>query len=83
MAIIEVSRELELATHMSAQEIRRELAVHLYTQGKLSAGKARELADMDVVAFQGLLGSRGIPVNYGVEDFQADLEMTKRLAADQ
>jgi predicted HTH domain antitoxin len=83
MAIIEVSRELELATHMSAQEIRRELAVHLYTQGKLSAGKARELADMDVVAFQSLLGSRGIPVNYGVEDFQADLEMTKRLAADQ
>ena len=65
MAIVEVSRELELATHMSAQEI------------------CRELADMDVVAFQCLLGSRGIPVNYGVEDFQADLEMIKRLVADQ
>ena len=63
MPIVEVSHELELATHMSAQEIRRELAVHLYTQGKLSAGKARELADMDVVAFQYLLGARGIPVN--------------------
>jgi hypothetical protein len=27
--MISVSHELELATHMSAQEIRRELAVHL------------------------------------------------------
>jgi predicted HTH domain antitoxin len=44
--MISVSHELELATHMSAQEIRRELAVHLYAQGKLSAGKARELAEM-------------------------------------
>ena len=82
MAIVEVSHELELATHTSAQEIRRELAVHLYSQGKLSAGKARELADMDVVAFQCLLGARGLPVNYGVEDFQADLEMIKRLEAE-
>jgi len=83
MAIVEVSPELELATHMSAQEIRRELAVHLYAQGKLSGGKARELAEMDVVAFQCLLGSRGISANYGVEDFLADLETIKRLAAEQ
>jgi hypothetical protein len=53
--MISVSHELELATHMSAQEIRRELAVHLYSQGKLSAGKARELVEMDVAAFQCLL----------------------------
>jgi len=70
MAIVEVAPEPELATHMSAQEIRRELAVHLYAQGKLSGGKARGLADMDVLAFQCLLGSRGIPANYGVEEWQ-------------
>ena len=82
MAIVEVSPEFELATHMSAQEIRRELAVHLYARGKLSGGKARELAEMDVVAFQCLLGSRGIPATYGVEDFLADLETIKRLAGE-
>lgn len=81
--MISVSHELELATHMSAQEIRRELAVHLYAQGKLSAGKARELAEMDVVAFQCLLGSREVPVNYGLEDFQEDLATIQRLALDQ
>lgn len=83
MAMISVSHELELATHMSAQEIRRELAVHLYAQGKLSAGKARELAEMDVATFQCLLGSREVPVNYGLEDFQEDLATIQRLALDQ
>jgi predicted HTH domain antitoxin len=81
--MISVSHELELATHMSAQEIRRELAVHLYSQGKLSAGKARELAEMDVAAFQCLLGSREVPVNYGLEDFQEDRATIQRLALDQ
>ena len=83
MALVSVSHELELATRMSAQEIRRELAVHLYARGKLSVGKARELAEMDVAAFQCLLGSREIPVNYGLEDFQDDLETIKRLALDR
>jgi predicted HTH domain antitoxin len=83
MGMLSISRELELATHMTAQEIRRELAVQLYAQGKLSMGKARELAEMTVYEFQCLLGSRGIPVNYGVEDFLDDLDTIQRLKLDQ
>ena len=83
MGMLSISRELELATHMTAQEIRRELAVQLYAQGKLSLGKARELAEMTVYEFQCLLGSRGIPVNYGVEDFLDDLDTIQRLKLDQ
>lgn len=83
MAMVSVSPELELATHMSALEIRRELAVHLYAQGKLSAGKARELAEMGMAAFQCLLGSREVAVNYGLEDFQEDLATIQRLALDR
>ena len=82
MGMVSISRELELATHMTAQEIRRELAVQLYAQGKLSMGKARELAEMTVYEFQCLLGSRGIPVNYGVEDFLDDLDTIQRLKLD-
>jgi len=48
----------------------------------LSAGKARQLAEMAVHEFQLLLGSRGIPVNYGVEDFLEDLETIRRLKLD-
>ena len=83
MEMVNISRELELATHMTAQEIRRELAVQLYAQGKLSMGKARELAEMTVYEFQCLLGARGIPVNYGVEDFLDDLDTIQRLKLDQ
>ncbi len=82
MELIKVSKELQLATHMSAQEIRRELAVHLYARGKLSIGKARELAEMTVAEFQCLLGSRGIPVNYGAKDFLDDLGTIQRLHLD-
>jgi predicted HTH domain antitoxin len=81
--VISISKELQLATRMSEQEIRRELAVHLYAQGKLSAGKARELAEMTVTEFQCLLGSRGTVVNYGVEDFCDDLDTIARLKPDQ
>ena len=83
MALINISRELELATHMSALEIRRELAVQLYAQGKLSAGKARELAAMGVAEFYCFLGSRGVPVTYGVDDFVDDLETIQRMKLDQ
>jgi predicted HTH domain antitoxin len=67
---------------MSAQEIRRELAVHLYTLGKLSIGKASELAEMTRAEFQCLLGSRRIVVNYGIEDFLDDLGAIRRLHLD-
>ena len=82
MELIHISPELEFATHMTAQEICRELAVQLYAQGKLSVGKASELAGMAVTEFQLLLGSRGVAVNYGVEDFMDDLDIIQRLKLD-
>ena len=57
---------------MNTEELRRELAIYLFQQGKLSFGKAREMAGMPVWAFQQLLGSRGIPTHYGLEDDEAD-----------
>ena len=76
---IEIPREVIRATRMTPQELRRELAVHLFQQGKLSFGKAREMAGMTVWAFQQLLGSRGIPVHYDLEDYEEDLVTLKEL----
>ena len=73
MISIEIPREIIRATRMTPQELKRELAVHLFQQGKLSFGKAREMAGMTVWAFQQLLGSREIPVHYDVEDYEEDL----------
>jgi len=79
MVAIEIPREVIRATRMTPQELRRELAVHLFQQGKLSFGKAREMAGMTVWAFQQLLGSRGIPVHYDLEDYEEDLVTLKEL----
>jgi predicted HTH domain antitoxin len=76
---IQVSREIIHATRITPQELARELAIHLFQQGKLSFGKAREMADMSVWTFQQLLGSRGIVVHYDIEDYEEDLATLREL----
>ena len=58
---------------MTEQELRIELAILLFQQGKLSFGKAREMAEMDFWSFQQLLGSRSIPVHYDQDDFDKEV----------
>ena len=76
---IEIPREVIHATRMTPQKLKRELAIYLFQQDKLSFGKARKVADMNVWEFQQLLGSRGVPVHYSVEDYEEDLATLKEL----
>jgi len=77
--VIEIPREIIHATRMTPEELRRELAIHLFQQGKLSFGKAREMAGMTVWAFQQLLGSRDIPIHYDLEDYETDRSTLKEI----
>jgi len=70
---IEIPREVVHVSRMTPEELGRELAVYLFQRGKLSFGKAREMAKMTVWAFQQLLGTRGVPVHYDVQDYEQDL----------
>jgi predicted HTH domain antitoxin len=70
---IEFPRDVIQAARMTPDELRQELAIHLYQQGKLSFGKAREMAQMTAWAFQQLLGGRSIPVHYDIEEYEQDL----------
>jgi predicted HTH domain antitoxin len=76
---IEIPREILHVVRMTPEDLRTELAVYLFQQGKLSFGKAREMAGMTAWTFQQLLGSRGIPVHYDVEDYEQDLLTLKEL----
>jgi len=76
---IVIPREVVHATRMTPEELRKELAIHLFQQGKLSFGKAREMAGMSVWEFLQLLGSRGIPVHYDVREYEEDLATLKKL----
>ena len=76
---IEIPQEIIHATRMTPRELRAELGIYLFEQGKLSFGKAREMAGMTVWAFQQLLGSRGIPVHYDIHDYEEDLKTLEEL----
>ena len=73
MISVEIPREILNASRMTPEELRQELAIHLFEQGKLSFGKAREMAGMNVWDFQQMLGARGISVHYDLQDYEEDL----------
>ena len=76
---IKIPREIIRSTRMTPQELKQILAVSLFQQGKLSFGKAREMAGMTVWDFQQLLGNRKITVHYNIEDYEEDLQTLKSL----
>jgi predicted HTH domain antitoxin len=69
------------AAHLSEAEVKRELAVTLFHQDRLTLGQASRLAEMSQLRFQAVLADRRIPIHYGVEEFREDLQVlqdTKR-----
>lgn len=73
MALVIEGRDLN-AAHISEEELRLEIAILLYQQGRFSMGQAARFAEMNRILFQRELGKRELPVNYGVADFEEDLE---------
>lgn len=60
--------------------IRHTLAVELYREGKLSLGKAKELAGLNNKwEMIQLLNQRGMSLHYGAEEAEADLDTLNRL----
>lgn len=78
--LIQVSDELLQATHMSEVELRREIAIMLFQQEKLTLGQASALAGMSQGQFQHLLASRRIPIHYGVAELEEDLKTLQDLS---
>ncbi len=59
----------------------QDLAIQLYTEGRLSLGKAAQLAGLRLWGFWLLLVERNLPVfEYTPEDYQADLAIIRQLA---
>jgi len=60
------------AARMTKAEVKLELAILLYSQGRLSFGKARELAGMNHWPFRHTLAARGVSPHYEPEDVDKD-----------
>jgi predicted HTH domain antitoxin len=59
-------------------ELRLALAIFLYRELKLPAGKAGEFAGLSRIEFWEELGKRNIPLNYDVKEFEQDVENIRR-----
>ncbi len=69
---LEVSQDILDAARLTIDDLKVEMAVYLYAQGRLSIGKARELAEMTLWEFRQLLASRRIPPHHDVTDLNED-----------
>lgn len=78
-AILEIPQTVLDATQMNRRELRRELALTLYAQKRLSLGKARELAGLSLWEFRQWLATRRIEAHYDEEDLQGDMEALRML----
>jgi predicted HTH domain antitoxin len=81
--VIEIPDQVLLALRCpvgkQAEELKKELALHLYKEGLLPFGPARRLAGMSKLDFHVLLGQRRIPRHYSEEDLKADAAVASQL----
>ncbi len=75
---VTISDEVLAAAHISEPELKRELAVTLFQQERLTLAQASRLAEMSQLAFQALLAERQIPVHYGIEEFREDVRTSRQ-----
>jgi len=78
-AHLEIPTDILDSARLTLDEMRIELAVHLYAQGRLSIGKARELAGLALWEFRQILGSRRIPPHFDEQDLEQDLRAARTL----
>jgi predicted HTH domain antitoxin len=76
---VTIPDEVLTAAHLNEVELKRELAIALFQQERLTLAQASRLAEMGQMSFQQLLADRRIPIHYGVDEFREDLETLRRM----
>ena len=70
-------REFSLLCKIDEEDIpafiRKLVALELFREGKVSLGKASEIAGLSVWEMMYLLKERRIPLNYSIKDFERDM----------
>ena len=79
VGVLEVPQDILDSARLTISEARTELAIHLYSQGRLSIGKARELANMSLWEFRQLLASRRLSPHYDESDLDEDLATLREM----
>jgi predicted HTH domain antitoxin len=76
---LEIAQDILDSARLTPSDLKVEMAVHLYAQGRLSVGKARELADMTLWQFRQLMALRCSPPHYDEAGLDADVTTLRDL----
>jgi predicted HTH domain antitoxin len=77
--VLHIPQDILDSSRLTLSELKVEIAVYLYAQGRLSIGKARELADMSLWEFRQLLALRRIPPHYDRVDLDEDMATLREM----
>jgi len=75
----EIPQDILDSARITAPELKLELAIWLYAQGRLSIGKSRELAGLSLWEFRQVLSVRHIATHYDSDDLCEDLSTIEKL----
>ncbi|MBU7029917.1 MAG: UPF0175 family protein [Theionarchaea archaeon] len=79
MIKVEIPKEFSLLCKIDEDDIpayiRKLIALELFREGKISIGKASEIAGLSVWEMMSLLKEKKIPLNYSVKDFEKDMKL--------
>ena len=75
----DIPQDILDSARLSVEGMKLELAVALYAQRRLGAGKTRELAGLSLWEFRQILAARKIPPHYDTEDLAEDLANLRAL----
>jgi predicted HTH domain antitoxin len=81
--LLELNDNVINSTGLNDHELRIELAVRLYEDGKITVGQGGMMTGLGHVKFQHELGKRQIPWQFDIEDLHADLETLKSVFGDR
>ncbi len=76
---LEIPQDILDAARFTIDELKKEIAVFMYAQGRLSIGKAHELANLSFWEFRQLVAFRKIVPHYDVEDFEEDVATLREM----
>lgn len=79
MTTLEIPQDILESARLTTAELRTEIAIHLYASGRLSIGKARELAQLSLWQFRQMLASRQIAPHFDETDLNTDIQTLKNL----
>ena len=76
--MVEIPDDLEVILKIDKKDIPKAvklyLAIELYREGKISLGKASEIAGISKEEMMKVLSRKGIPINYDIDDLKEDIK---------